>query len=95
MTVSVGGIAAMSDTKLAQFIVQNRTLEGDFHLPVDDWNKLSEDERNRLAERLNAQNRVLAQSPTALPDHSIQIKSMHAYKKCHPVTIAFHHEIDN
>lgn len=52
MTVSVHDIAAMSDTELAQFIVQNRTSDGDFDLPIHDWDNLSRDERDHLAERL-------------------------------------------
>ncbi|KAI0544393.1 hypothetical protein F4679DRAFT_589560 [Xylaria curta] len=52
-----------------------------------DWDKLSKDERNRPAERLNTQNRALAQSPTAPTTRS---KS----NRCTP-TSAFHHKRDH
>lgn len=50
--LSVHEISALSDSELAQFMKKHRTANGDFALPVDGWDKLSEDERNRLAERL-------------------------------------------
>ncbi|KAI0193988.1 hypothetical protein EV127DRAFT_405609 [Xylaria flabelliformis] len=65
MEISVDELIAMSDAELAQFILQHRTPEGNFVLPVNDWDKLSRDERNRLAERLNGQKPALAQSPRA------------------------------
>lgn len=52
MAVSVSDIAAMSDTELARFMEQNRTSNGDIELSVDDWDRLSKDERNCFAERL-------------------------------------------
>lgn len=51
-TVTVGDIASMSDAALAVFIQKNRGPDGAFDLPVDDWDKLSKDERDQLAERL-------------------------------------------
>ncbi|KAI1073381.1 hypothetical protein F5B20DRAFT_587319 [Whalleya microplaca] len=64
-TLSVDEIAAMSDAELGQFMTKHRRPDGGYELPVDGWDKLSKDERNRLAERLKAQERGLAQSPTA------------------------------
>ncbi|KAI0549732.1 hypothetical protein F4679DRAFT_595523 [Xylaria curta] len=64
VTLSVDEIAAMSDAELGQFMTKHRRPDGGYELPVDGWDKLSRDERNRLAERLKAQERVLAQSPT-------------------------------
>ncbi|KAI1501061.1 hypothetical protein F5X99DRAFT_409373 [Biscogniauxia marginata] len=64
-TLSVDEIAAMSDTELGQFMTKHRRPDGGYELPVDGWDKLSKDERNNLAERLKAQERGLAQSPTA------------------------------
>ena len=52
LTISVGDIASMSDAALAAFMENNRGPDGGFDLPVDGWDKLSKDERNRLAERL-------------------------------------------
>lgn len=52
MSVSVSDIAAMSDTELARFMEQNRTANGNIELPVDDWDRLSKDELNCLAERM-------------------------------------------
>ncbi|KAI1167583.1 hypothetical protein F5B18DRAFT_393640 [Nemania serpens] len=63
MAVSVSDIAAMSDTELARFMEQNRTSNGDIELSVDDWDRLSKDERNCFAERLKrAQELARAQS---------------------------------
>ncbi|KPA35207.1 ankyrin unc44 [Fusarium langsethiae] len=64
-TVSVGEVAAISDAELVQFMQQHRLPYGDYDLPVDGWERLSEDERSRLAERLEAEKRSLAQNPTA------------------------------
>ncbi|KAG5748613.1 hypothetical protein H9Q70_008726 [Fusarium xylarioides] len=64
-TVSVGEVAVMNDAELAQFMQKHRLPDGDYDLPVDGWDRLSKDERSRLAERLEAQKRSLAQSPTA------------------------------
>ncbi|KAH8656454.1 hypothetical protein BGZ61DRAFT_466529 [Ilyonectria robusta] len=64
-TLSVDEIAAMGDAELGMFMKKHRRPGGGFELPVDGWDKLSKDERNRLAERLKAQERGLAQSPTA------------------------------
>ncbi|KAJ8124649.1 hypothetical protein O1611_g8990 [Lasiodiplodia mahajangana] len=66
MPVSISDIAAMSDIELTQFMEQNRAANGNFELPVDDWDKLSNEERSCLAGRLQAQQEALAQSPTAL-----------------------------
>ncbi|KAM3429281.1 hypothetical protein NHJ13734_008239 [Beauveria thailandica] len=65
VTLSVDEIAAMSDTELGQFMTKHRHPDGGYELPVSGWDKLSKDARGRLAERLKAQERSLAQSPTA------------------------------
>ncbi|KAJ4311317.1 hypothetical protein N0V84_010522 [Fusarium piperis] len=65
VTLSVDELAAMSDTELGQFMTKHRNPDGGYELPVDGWDKLSKDERGRLAERLKAQERGLAQSPAA------------------------------
>ncbi|KAI0872475.1 hypothetical protein GGS24DRAFT_518539 [Hypoxylon argillaceum] len=65
MTVSVGDITAMSDTEPTQSIDQNRTPDGEFDLRIHNRDKLSKEECGYLAERLNAQNRAIAQSPAA------------------------------
>ncbi|KAM6513367.1 hypothetical protein FALCPG4_015796 [Fusarium falciforme] len=65
VALSVDEIAAMSDTELGQFMTKHRHPDGRYELPVNGWDKLSKDERDRLAERLKAQERGLAQSPTA------------------------------
>ena len=49
---SVDDIAAMSDAALAGFMEKNRRPHGAYELPVDDWDKLSKDERKILADRL-------------------------------------------
>ncbi|KAI9674961.1 MAG: hypothetical protein M1817_001367 [Caeruleum heppii] len=56
-------IAAFSDGELVQFMAKHRTADGGFQLPVEGWDKLPEDERTHLAERLKAQQQALAQSP--------------------------------
>ncbi|KAG5742869.1 hypothetical protein H9Q72_014036 [Fusarium xylarioides] len=63
--LSVDEIAAMSDAELGQFMTKHRCPDGGYELPVDGWDKLSKNERNRLAEKLKTQERDLAQSPTA------------------------------
>ncbi|KAF1994221.1 hypothetical protein P154DRAFT_624896 [Amniculicola lignicola CBS 123094] len=63
-TLSVGHVAAMSDMALGEFIQRHRDPDDNIVLPVDGWDALSKDERARLAERLKAQQRALAQSPT-------------------------------
>jgi hypothetical protein len=50
--LSVDDIAAMSDAALAAFMEKNRRADGVFQLPIDDWDRLTKDERNSLAERL-------------------------------------------
>ncbi|KPM39122.1 hypothetical protein AK830_g7449 [Neonectria ditissima] len=65
VALSVDEIAAMSDTELGQFMTKHGHPDGGYELPVNGWDKLSKDERGRLAERLKAQERGLAQSPTA------------------------------
>ncbi|XP_044719102.1 uncharacterized protein HRG_07667 [Hirsutella rhossiliensis] len=64
-TLSVDHLFALSDAELADFMKKNRPPDGGYELPVDGWDKLSRDERQKLAERLKAQERALAQSPTA------------------------------
>ncbi|PNY27815.1 Uncharacterized protein TCAP_02250 [Tolypocladium capitatum] len=65
-TLSVDGIATLSDAQLAQLMEQHHRPNGDFELPVDGWDKLTREERNHLAERLlKAQERVLARKPAA------------------------------
>ncbi|KAI1108505.1 hypothetical protein F5Y14DRAFT_436046 [Nemania sp. NC0429] len=65
VALSVDEIAALTDTELRQFMVRNRQPDGTFELPVEGWDKLSKDERSRLAERLKDQQQCLAHSPTA------------------------------
>lgn len=52
VTLSVDEIAAMSDTELGRFMTKHRHPDGGYELPVDGWDKLPKDERDRLAERL-------------------------------------------
>ncbi|KAM5347255.1 hypothetical protein ACJ41O_010260 [Fusarium nematophilum] len=62
--LSVHNVAAMGDAQLAQFMKNHRLLDGGYDLPIDGWDKLSRGGRTRLAERLKALERTLAQSPT-------------------------------
>lgn len=50
--VSVDDIAAISDAELVQFLQKHRLSNGDYDLPVDGWERLSENERSRLSARL-------------------------------------------
>lgn len=52
VTVPVSELMAMSDEQLCQFMKEHRGTNGDYDLPVDGWDKLSKDERERLASRL-------------------------------------------
>ncbi|KAI0867599.1 hypothetical protein GGS24DRAFT_485117 [Hypoxylon argillaceum] len=65
VTLSIDELVAMSDAELGQVMTQNRRPGGGYDLPVDGWDKLSKDDRARLAERLKGQSRGLAQSPPA------------------------------
>ena len=49
---SVDEIVVMTDAELARLMQENRRSNGDIELPVDGWDRISKDERNRLAERL-------------------------------------------
>lgn len=51
-TLPVSELMAMSDDQLAQFMTKHRDSVGTYNLPVDGWEKLSRDERERLASRL-------------------------------------------
>ncbi len=51
-TLSVSDIAAFSDAELVQFMQRHRRPDGGYELPVDGWDKLATDQRNKLAERL-------------------------------------------
>ncbi|KAM3552359.1 hypothetical protein MY1884_007246 [Beauveria asiatica] len=50
----------MNDAELAKFMQGHRLPDGDYDLPVEGWDKLSKDERSRLAQRLDDRSR----SPT-------------------------------
>lgn len=54
MAVSVGDIAAMSDTVPTQSIDQNRTPDGEFDLRIHNRDKLSKEECGYHAERLKS-----------------------------------------
>ncbi|EEU47093.1 uncharacterized protein NECHADRAFT_78164 [Fusarium vanettenii 77-13-4] len=60
VTLPVSELIAMSDEQLCQFMKEHRDANGDYSLPVDGWDKLSKDERERLASRLKAKERVLS-----------------------------------
>lgn len=51
-TLSVSEVAAMDDSELHLFMGEHRRPNGDYELPVDGWDRLSTEERSRLAERL-------------------------------------------
>ncbi|KAM6524085.1 hypothetical protein FSOLCH5_004692 [Fusarium solani] len=59
-TLPVSELMAMSDEQLMQFMKEHRDTKGNYTLPVDGWEKLSEDQRERLASRLKAKERVLS-----------------------------------
>lgn len=45
-------VVLMKDAQLAQFMQKHRLPDGNYHLPIDGWEKLSKDKRSRLAARL-------------------------------------------
>lgn len=51
-TLPVSKLMAMTDDQLTQFMKKHRDSTGIYSLPVDGWEKLSKDERERLASRL-------------------------------------------
>ena len=50
--LSVDDILALSEADLVQYMEQNRGPDGSFDLPVEGWEKLAKDKRDRLAETL-------------------------------------------
>ncbi|KAH7271843.1 hypothetical protein MRS44_004412 [Fusarium solani] len=56
----VSELIAMSDDQLTQFMKEHRDSAGTYSLPVDGWEKLSKDERERLASRLKSKGRVIS-----------------------------------
>ncbi|KAI8683292.1 hypothetical protein NCS56_00453400 [Fusarium sp. Ph1] len=60
VTLPVSELIAMSEEQLCQFMKEHRDANGGYTLPVDGWDKLSKDERERLASRLKAKERVLS-----------------------------------
>ncbi|UPK90899.1 hypothetical protein LCI18_001834 [Fusarium solani-melongenae] len=55
----ISELIAMSDEQLCHFMKEHRDANGDYNLPVDGWNKLSADERERLATRLNKEVEII------------------------------------
>ncbi|KAK2593630.1 hypothetical protein QQS21_008678 [Conoideocrella luteorostrata] len=55
----------MSDTQLGDFTQKHRQLNVSCSLPVNDWDRLSNSERDYLAERLRSIQRAIIDSPTA------------------------------
>ena len=51
-TLPVSELMAMSDEQLIQFMKEHCDAKGNYTLPVDGWEKLSKDQRERLASRL-------------------------------------------
>ena len=49
---SVDEIIIMTDAEIARLMRKNRRSNGDIELLVDGWDRISKNERNRLAERL-------------------------------------------
>ena len=49
---SVDEIVTMTDAEIARLMQKNRRSNDDIELFVDGWNRISKNERNRLAERL-------------------------------------------
>ncbi|KAH7031031.1 uncharacterized protein B0I36DRAFT_243505 [Microdochium trichocladiopsis] len=62
--LSVGEISAMCDADLAEFMLAHRGDDGNFNLPIKGLEKLSEDQRSALAQRLQVQTSLRAQSPS-------------------------------
>ena len=52
MMYSVDKILVMTNAELARLMWENRHPNGNIELPVDGWDRLSKDERTRLADRL-------------------------------------------
>ncbi|KAF4943311.1 hypothetical protein FGADI_13500 [Fusarium gaditjirri] len=64
-SLSAAEFAALGDDELGHFMANHRSSDGRYELPVDGWDKLSKDERDRLASRLKDQGRQLDQSITS------------------------------
>lgn len=45
-------ITTLSDAQLAQLMEKHRRPNGDFELPADGWDKLTNEDRSHLAQRL-------------------------------------------
>lgn len=51
-TLSMDDITTLSDAQLAQLMEKHRRPNGDFELPADGWDKLTNEDRSHLAQRL-------------------------------------------
>lgn len=50
--IAADALFRMNDAALCDFMTRHRLPGGNYELPVDDWEKLSEADRLHLAERL-------------------------------------------
>lgn len=48
----VNDVSALSDAQLGEYMKNHRRPDNSFELPIDDWDTLSKEERDRLAQRL-------------------------------------------
>jgi hypothetical protein len=53
--VSVDHVLALSNEQLVQFMKQNLGSDGSFNLPIEDWDTLTKDQRDQLAEKLRCE----------------------------------------
>ncbi|KID77658.1 hypothetical protein MAJ_11488, partial [Metarhizium majus ARSEF 297] len=63
---TVDDLFTLSDGQLGEFMEEHRRPNGSFELPVDGWNKLSQRERDHLAERLRSMKRAVAKNSRPL-----------------------------
>ncbi|KHN95004.1 uncharacterized protein MAM_07231 [Metarhizium album ARSEF 1941] len=64
-SMTVDDVSALSDSQLGEFMKKHRRPDGSFEIPIDDWDRLSKEERDRLAQRLQFIQRALTDDPTA------------------------------
>ncbi|KAG6022500.1 hypothetical protein E4U41_002239 [Claviceps citrina] len=62
--ITVDGLFALSDSQLGEFMQKHRDADGSFGLPVDGWQKLGQQDRDRLAQRLQSVQRDIRDSCT-------------------------------
>ncbi|KHN99766.1 Chromo domain-like protein [Metarhizium album ARSEF 1941] len=75
--MAIDDLVALSDAQLGEFMEKHRHHDGSIQLPVDGWDRLSKEERERLAERLQSIQRASINHATA-GSHQLDLDKLDA-----------------